>query len=362
MSETPFQVKDGRGHGWHVVDDAVTDALVRPWPTLTAAQQNPEISVRWGDAKAVYDVLARCANKDQECWPGFTFIEERTEFSRPHVGKCIRFLEACGLIEVTRRERMNNVYKLLNPWETGFTSPGKRYLPAEKSLGNGFSQAGKPGSPALVNPVYRKGYPENHTQEPDEEAPPPPDGGEGVTRGNTPASRSGVKPEGNKPPSPPPAEGPGGDPPGAPASGAGVPRTTKFRLAELTLDEKRAFRQELLVYAYDRLKIDFARLAADAGEANAKNWIVARFDAPDDGFWSYWHPQKSTKAHKSWKDWKATFANNVLTNAEHGVRGLKKFIRQRGDASPAAPKSAASLAAQAERFRNRHAATHEAKR
>ena len=63
---------------------------------------------------AVYNILATCANKNQECWPAETYIAETLNCSRNTVSKYLKLLEKYKIINVKRRNRYCNEYKLLN--------------------------------------------------------------------------------------------------------------------------------------------------------------------------------------------------------------------------------------------------------
>ena len=110
-----FNVVDRRKRGYFTVDNVLLDEY--------GSQLGPH-------GIAVYAALARFANQDQECWPTYRTITDRTGVSRRQIVREIEKLEALGIISVTRRvddkgQRTSHLYALLDIVGGGATqAPG----------------------------------------------------------------------------------------------------------------------------------------------------------------------------------------------------------------------------------------------
>lgn len=116
MSEDlQFTVADRRKRGYFTVDNVLLDVY--------GAQLGPH-------GIAVYAALSRFANHDQECWPTYRTIVERTGVSRRQIVREIEKLEALGIVAITRRvdgkgQRTSHLYTLLDIVGGGATqAPG----------------------------------------------------------------------------------------------------------------------------------------------------------------------------------------------------------------------------------------------
>lgn len=101
--DLPFTVLDRRRRGYFTIDNVLLDAY--------GAQLGPH-------GIAVYAALSRFANQEQECWPTYRTITDRTGVSRRQIVREIEKLEALKIIAVTRRvdekgQRTSHLYTLL---------------------------------------------------------------------------------------------------------------------------------------------------------------------------------------------------------------------------------------------------------
>lgn len=103
--DLPFEVQDRRKRGYFTIDNVLLDVYGKEIGPF---------------AIAVYAVLARFANSDSECWPGYATIAERTGMSTKQVGREITKLAAKQIISVTPRYNpetkvhSSNLYTLLD--------------------------------------------------------------------------------------------------------------------------------------------------------------------------------------------------------------------------------------------------------
>lgn len=118
--DTPIEVEDRRRRGYYTVDNVLLDIYGK---TL-----GPH-------GIAVYNALARFANKDDECWPSYRAITDRTGVSRSQIIREVAKMEGLKIIEVQRRvdekgSRQSHLYILLNIVGGGSTqeSGGGSYL------------------------------------------------------------------------------------------------------------------------------------------------------------------------------------------------------------------------------------------
>lgn len=122
--EVHITVVDRRKRGYFTIDNVLLD--------LHGSQLGPH-------GIAVYAALARFANHDQECWPTYRTITDRTGVSRRQIVREIEKLEELKIIAITRRvdekgQRTSHLYTLLDIVGGGAT----------QALGGGATQA--PGS------------------------------------------------------------------------------------------------------------------------------------------------------------------------------------------------------------------------
>lgn len=142
MPEISFSVEDRRKRGYFTVDNVLLD--------IYGQQLGPH-------GIAVYCALARFANKEQEAWPTYRTISERTRVSRSQIIRAITRMEGLKIITITRRvddkgNRTSHLYTLLDiigggstvepggdsyqePASTRVeprTKPIKKYIPKEK--------------------------------------------------------------------------------------------------------------------------------------------------------------------------------------------------------------------------------------
>lgn len=118
MSDLTFSVEDRRKRGYFTVDNVLLD--------LYGQELGPY-------GIAVYCVLARFANSDQEAWPGQATIAKRAGMSDKQVGRELAKLAELKIISITPRYNpktkvhSSNLYTLLDIVGGGDTqSPGGR--------------------------------------------------------------------------------------------------------------------------------------------------------------------------------------------------------------------------------------------
>jgi hypothetical protein len=123
-----FTVVDRRRRGYFTVDNVLLDVY--------GQQLGPH-------GIAVYTALARFANSDQECWPTYRAITQRTGVSRRQIIREIQKMEDLNIISVTRRldekgQRTSHLYTLLEIASgSAVQTPGG----ATQALGGGATQA-----------------------------------------------------------------------------------------------------------------------------------------------------------------------------------------------------------------------------
>jgi DNA-binding MarR family transcriptional regulator len=113
--DVQFAVADRRKRGYFTIDNVLLD--------LYGSQLGAH-------GIAVYAALARFANQEQECWPTYRTITDRTGVSRRQIVREIEKLEALNIIAVIRRvddkgQRTSHLYTLLDIVGGGATqAPG----------------------------------------------------------------------------------------------------------------------------------------------------------------------------------------------------------------------------------------------
>jgi hypothetical protein len=138
MADLHFEVVDRRKRGYFTVDNVLLDVY--------GSQLGPH-------GIAVYAALARFANHDQECWPTYRTITDRTGVSRRQIVREIEKLEDLKIIAITRRvdekgQRTSHLYTLLDIVGGGAT----------QAPGGGATQA--PGSATQApKQSLKKNYP-----------------------------------------------------------------------------------------------------------------------------------------------------------------------------------------------------------
>lgn len=147
-SEDPqIEVVDRRKRGYFTIDNVLLDVY--------GGQLGPH-------GIAVYAALARFANHEQECWPTYRTITDRTGVSRRQIVREIEKLETLKIIAITRRvdekgQRTSHLYTLLDIVGGGAT----------QALGGGATQA--PGSATQApKQSLKKKYPSTSKNKGDE--------------------------------------------------------------------------------------------------------------------------------------------------------------------------------------------------
>jgi hypothetical protein len=128
-----FSVEDRRKRGYFTVDNVLLD--------IYGKQLGPH-------GIAVYTALARFANHDQECWPTYHTITERTGVSRSQIIREIEKMESLKILSITRRvgdnrQRTSHIYMLLDivgggstqePGGGTYQEPGSTHQEPKQSL------------------------------------------------------------------------------------------------------------------------------------------------------------------------------------------------------------------------------------
>lgn len=137
-----FTVVDRRKRGYFTIDNVLLDVY--------GAQLGPH-------GIAVYAALSRFANQDQECWPTYRTITDRTGVSRRQIIREIEKLEELKIISITRRvdekgQRTSHLYILLDIVGGGATqAPGGGATQAPGSATQAPKQSLKKKDPPKSN-------------------------------------------------------------------------------------------------------------------------------------------------------------------------------------------------------------------
>lgn len=99
-----IEVADRRKHGYFTIDNVLLDVYGKELGPYGIA---------------VYAALARFANRDEECWPSYATIAERTGVSRSQIIRMLAKLVELKIVAVTPRynekgEQTSNLYMLLD--------------------------------------------------------------------------------------------------------------------------------------------------------------------------------------------------------------------------------------------------------
>jgi DNA-binding transcriptional regulator PaaX len=72
-------------------------------------------SIRPADRWVLVVLASYCRNGSNECWPSVDKLTQRSGFSRRHILNALARLEAAGAIQVVRRHRRGNRYRVAWP-------------------------------------------------------------------------------------------------------------------------------------------------------------------------------------------------------------------------------------------------------